>query len=690
MDKTKEIAMDNNIQNKNQLNNKEDNLSQFDLEGFAGETNGTGHPLETTMKQEPLPDKGKWGLQNMTAPTLDVDLYDKVKFIANELVTRGIDITTPYKEGWIHIGFALADGLGEAGRDLFHQISSVNAEYNYEECDKKYTSCLKGGSGQRTIHIGTFFKMAKDAGIALKGIARQGMVSATSANMPSANNMENIGKTSVSGILGNGMAHGAMAQVAQTYSTGYTFSDKVKMDNWAGIIQTVCKIHPDTVSRDKMILGVLNVVSGLMGGANGSAEEQSGIYGIYDGRRVFPSLFTIMYGTAATKKGDLIFCKLLARPVKLEMRRQYEAEKAQYDEDCAAYEAQGKGKGKGERGPSPKEPAFRDPFMPGNSSTSAVYRALDANGGWGMMFETEADTVANMIDSDYGDYSDFLRKVYHHETVSMTRVSEKLHIDIENPRLSVFITCTPGQLPHLFPSFENGLGSRFQFYSLPDDKVEFHDVFALSDEPLEDAYKQMGEELLPLYHALLERKGNPIQFVLSKAQQQEFLSTYREVLLEQFQMSGVGINAFVFRMALANFRYAMVLTALRRLSEWNKKDDLFPADERALVCDDRDFQAAMSIMGCLINHTARVYAVLAKENENPFANFGVKLKADELSIYQALPDGEFRTADFIALADTKNISKRTAQRMLGQMCNVYRIINPVRRGVYCKAYVKEE
>ena len=86
--------------------------------------------------------------------------------------------------------------------------------------------------------------------------------------------------------------------------------------------------------------------------------------------------------------------------------------------------------------------------MPGNSSSSAVYRALDANGGWGIMFETEADTVSNMLDSDYGHYSDLMRKAYHHETVSMNRVSDKIHIDIENPRLSVFM-CSGFLLLHL-------------------------------------------------------------------------------------------------------------------------------------------------------------------------------------------------------------------------------------------------
>lgn len=107
-----------------------------------------------------------------------------------------------------------------------------------------------------------------------------------------------------------------MAPVAQTISTGYTFSDKVNENDLPIWLHDIYKIHQDTVSRDKMLLGVLNVTSGLMGAANGSTEVQSGIYGIYDGRRVYLHLFTNIYGSAATKKGDLIFCKQLALPEK--------------------------------------------------------------------------------------------------------------------------------------------------------------------------------------------------------------------------------------------------------------------------------------------------------------------------------------------------------------------------------------
>ncbi len=664
--------------------NKADALSQFDLDAFASDN-------KAKNQQEALHSMDK-PLTPIIGETTSEETYQDVERAVNFLTEHHIDITTPYPE-WRDLGFALANGLGERGRELFHRLSQLNPEYDPKECDRKYTNFVKTNDGR--IQIGTFFYMAQEAGFDLSENARQrvrevqqqkGGVSATSATPPSANRMENIENNPILGDFEDDTPVGGVAEVAEKGHIGNTFSNKVKEENLPGFLKPIFQNHPDVVTRDKMLLGVLNVISGVMGGTNATVDAPSGIYGYYAGHVVYAPVYTLMYGSAATRKGDLLFSKLLVRPVRMEMRREYEAAKAKYEEELAAYEAQGKGRNKAERGPAPKEPPYTDPFLPGNSSSSAEYRAMDANGGWGIIFETEADTISNMLTTDFGDISDLWRKAYHHEPVSMSRVSEKLHIDIENPRLAIFITCTPGQIPALFPSFENGLGSRFQFYSLPDDKLEFMDVFAQSDNSLEDVYRQMGEELLPLYHALKERKGNPIQFVMSKAQQQEFCSTFQKVLVEKFHMLGGGINAFVYRTALTHFRYAMILTALRRLSEWNKVDDLFPEDERALVCDDRDFHTAMQIVGCLINHTARVYAVLAKENDNPFANRGLNIKPNELSVYKALPEGEFRTSDFLRVAQEKNIKKRTAERMLGTMCHDYGIIKPAdRQGVYWKA-----
>ncbi|UKK73080.1 DUF3987 domain-containing protein [Segatella bryantii] len=624
----------------------------------------------------------------------EADRLAEIQDVTRQLVDRGIDITAGYNN-WLKLGFALADGLGEDGREIYHQLSQLNDEYDTAECDRQYTHCLHGrGQG---ITVNTFFQMAKEAGIDLSQVAREQMrthqVNAISANVPSAKRIEKVEKSTILGTLEEQVPRGTMAQVAQTHAKtpiGFTFSDKLKRDDLDDITGAIYDLHHDEPEKcDAMILGALNVISGLMGGANGTPEHRSGVYGIYDGRRVYAPLYNIIYSGAGNGKGNLMFNKELAYQVKKEMRSAYDAEKSKYDQAMAEWES----KSKKDRGDAPREPVYRDPFVPGNSSSSAVYRALDANGGWGLMFETEADTVSSMIDSDYGNYSDLMRKAHHHETLSMNRVTEKVHIDIDEPRLSIFLTCTPGQLPSLFPSFENGLGSRFLFYNLPDEEVSFHDVFALRESPLEDTYKQLGDKLLPLYHALQSRADHPIQFMLSAAQQREFLRTYQQLLVEQYGMQGKGIRAFVFRIALESFRYAMILTTLRRLSEWaasfgpSTDHEIFRDDENALICDDRDFRTVKTIVGCLVNHTARVYAVMAKEDDNPFALHGKKLSADERRLYKALPEGDFPTADAIDTAKHLQISQRTAQRMLSRFCNVYRIIDPVKRGVYNKPAV---
>lgn len=626
--------------------------------------------------------------------------------IVNELAARHIDITETYKQ-WVSVAFALISEFGEQGREMFHMLSRQNSRYQYEESDRKFSSCLKShGSG---ITIKTIFHLAKEAGVELANHEnylheerRTGTTTTTSTTSPTGVvNNENIEKSTVLGCFNENVGVSDLSYFPSEphFSvTGYTFSDKLPLEDLPAFLAPIYEVHDNSMDRDKMLLGALNIISGLMGGANGTADCHCGIYGLYDARRVYAPLYNIVYGAAGSSKGEIAFCKRIAAPVKQEMRRQYEYEKQQYEQQMAQYEAQGKGKAKAVRGEAPKEPPYRDPFVPGNSSSSAVYRAMDANGGWGMMFETEADTVSAMIASDYGNYSDLMRKAHHHEPISMNRVTDRIHIDIDEPKLSVFLTCTPGQLSALFTasSFENGLGSRILFYEMPEEKATFHDVFARKDEPLEETYRRMGDAFLPLYHELRERKDSPLQFVMSSAQQQQFLAAFGSMLHEQNGMLGSGITAFIYRLALEGFRYAMVLTALRRLSEWTaipvtqKEGGIFRPDERALVCDDRDFRSAMTIVGSLVNHTTRVYAVLAKENDNPFAKIGVSLSVEEQRVYRSLPETEFRTSDFKAVTQPMGIHPRSAERMLSKFCNVYRIISPVRYGFYRKVMLRKD
>lgn len=631
--------------------------------------------IDTSKYVEPVAKVASTYSTNAVSGTYQASIYEVSDKIISRIEQSGIFFTEGSRNDFV-LRFALAAnkyGVSQSETENFCTTNFSQSDFK----DSEILATIRSAYSKTNEH-GTF--------------------SATSAITPNANNTEKVGKSTDLGVLESGMAVGGLAEVAENTScqgNGYTFSDKLEIDDLPDFFKPIFKHHGKEPAKcDAQLLGVLDVVSGVMGAANGTPEERSGIYGIYDGKRVFAPVYVDIFSGAGNDKGNLIFCKYLFHNIKAEMRRKYEGEKAAFDLEMAEWEATNKK----DRGPAPKEPVFRDPFVPGNSSSSAVYRAMDANDGWGVMFETEADTISNMIASDYGDYSDLMRKAHHHERATMNRVTEKLHIEIEEPRLAIFLTCTPGQLPALFPSFENGLGSRFLFYNIPDEDVHFHDVFAMTDTPLEDVYKKMGEDILPLYHAMLMRKNHPIQFVMSQSQQREFLATYSSILQEQFKMLGKGIRAFVFRMALECFRYAMILTAIRRLSDWQRtfnpsdpdQSGIFRDEENALVCDDRDFRTAMIIMGCLINHTARVYAVMSKEDDNPFALKGIKLKAEEVKVYNALPEGYFRTSDFIKVAVELNVTERTAQRMLGNFCSKYRIVNPVSRGVYNKPKRNEE
>lgn len=640
------------------MNNIINNNEEFDPKAWAYLNNNTEatEPQKMISSTESLP-------VNLLAQSEDIET--QVNAITKSISSRGIDITNGYTN-WLNLGFALADGLGEGGRSFYHNLSRLNSGYNSAECDKQYSACLH--SHRQGITIKTFFMMAKEAGINLSEVAHD--VCAKNANVSSFTNIQNDANSMDNADFGEIVPTNTMALLAQN-----TFSDKLRREDIPSYFWPVLDSQSDAVGRDKMLLGVCNIVSGIL---------PPSLYSIYDRRKIFAPLYTIIYGRFATSKGDLEAVKQLVMPMKREMRRKYEEEKAEYEEAKSLWES----KTKSDRGLEPKEPVLCSPFVTANSSASAVYRCMDANGGYGIMFETEADTLTNMLNkNEYGDYSDLLRKAHHHEAIAMVRVSDHINIEIDNPRLSVFLTCTGSQLPLLLPAnnVANGLASRFLFYALPDGKVEFRNVFEGSDTPIEDIYKDLGEKLLPLYHTLQMREDHPIQFIMSKAQQEEFVSSFDAVLREQFSMLGDGIQGFIFRIALECYRFAMIFSILRRLSDWNCEESIFEDDEQALICDDRDFQSAMTIINCLINHTGRVYAVLGNKDNDPFSKTLEQPSPEMKSFFKNLPDGrEFKTSEVVDIAAKANISERTAKRYLGDFVNKFLVLAHPKQGIYVK------
>ena len=98
------------------------------------------------------------------------DDREKILAVGQELLKMGANIADSYGD-WLRLGFALADGLGSEGRDLFHQLSAQSAKYNESQCEKKWQQCLARGNGRTTIK--TFYYMAQQAGVDLSEIGRR-------------------------------------------------------------------------------------------------------------------------------------------------------------------------------------------------------------------------------------------------------------------------------------------------------------------------------------------------------------------------------------------------------------------------------------------------------------------------------------------------------------------------------------
>jgi hypothetical protein len=113
----------------------------------------------------------------------------------------------------------------------------------------------------------------------------------------------------------------------------------------------------------------------------------------------------------------------------------------------------------------PQEPNYKILYIPANISSAMVIQHLKEGNERGIFCETEADSMGNTLKQDWGGYSDLLRKAFHHEPISYSRKTNKEFVEIDNPCLSVALSGTPGQVENLIKSSEDGLFSRFIFYS---------------------------------------------------------------------------------------------------------------------------------------------------------------------------------------------------------------------------------
>ena len=655
----------------------------FDPMAWASQNNASekkNEPQQTASAPVVNPD--------VSTPLPDGELA-KARATVEELIRLGANIADSYQDWW-ECGCALAE-LGPEGRDLFHQVSSQSPKYREGQCEKKWQECLAKRDGR--ITIATFYDMAKRAGVDLSAISRQyPSTEFTSKPQKPHGSAETDNQQTVEGVTNN---HSSNNQTINTnkkssdasrakteyigeetevlrFSFSRTFSQYINHDDLPVTIQRTLEGQQSAEEKDKTILADLDLL----------AIAQPNVYGIYGEKRVYTPFYLFILGMAGiSHKGAIDDIKHLLMPIERNMQKQYYAQLAEYKEQHAEWESKKSQRKRGDNsaGPEPEEPTFRSLFISADSSAAAFKQDLFNDGGRAMVFSTEADTLTQVLSQEWGQFTDILRQAFHHEDITSTRAKDKQHIIIEEPQLGLLVTCTPKQIIELLSpkQNENGTSSRDLFYCTKGN-MEWRDPFA-GKEPAADRYREIGESVKQMYDLLVRRRDNRIQILLTDEQKLAFNEHFKPLLPEQIGLYGVDFAAFIVRIALVAFRMMMVLTTLRNYEQGQLAD----TQQQAFICSDNDYQTAMTIIDCLVAHTAYVYTTLLRPaDDNQLAIQPMKPREQQLCL--ALPD-EFTTKQFEQTAKTLSIPLKTAQRYLGNLISRYQLIKRTSQGNYAKA-----
>jgi hypothetical protein len=440
-----------------------------------------------------------------------------------------------------------------------------------------------------------------------------------------------------------------------------TFSQNIRND-LPSIMQRIVADSTSDVDADILVLGSLTVFSACI----------PNVFGVYDRRQVFANLFLFVTARASAGKGRLSLCRHLAAPLHQALREKYKKQMKKYEELQAAYAANRKNS----LNVPPKEPPFLTLFVPANSTATVVYQTLAQNDGAGLLFETEGDTLANAFNSDLGNYSDGFRKAFHHESISYLRKKDHEYVEIVQPKFSAVLSGTPQQIFNLIPDAENGLFSRFVFYSMPTQLV-WHDMFACSSSIADEQFKQIGRDFYDFHKAFSKKR---VQFAFSRAQQNQFNEFFEATQLRFAQLFGDDIIASVRRLGLILFRFAMTLSVLRLIDGEPKSAKKGEKDLR-LVCADADFATALAMVKVLLQHTAAVFQILPRTVPSSRGRHQLT-DAVRQKFLAALPE-TFDRPTYLKIADSLNIYEKTAERYIGEFCKSGQLAHPA-NGQYLK------
>ena len=276
------------------------------------------------------------------------------------------------------------------------------------------------------------------------------------------------------------------------------------------------------------------------------------------------------------------------------------------------------------------------------------------------MYDTEIDGLVESNSGNLRSFTDYLRKAYEGEPLSLMRKTNRERVAVEEGKMSLLLSGTPGQFFKLIPDAENGLFSRvIPLVFKGSDK--WQNAYEPDQFDFECYFEELSLKVFS-YFQRLESLPESIKFELTKQQCISILIRQFSQRLDKIKnVVGIDGRATVLRLGAIVIKIAMILTTLRRL-ENNQLDNQYQ-------CDEQDFQAAMTITEVILNHVALTLKMMKNERiEHCY-------RGKKLDYFYALPDS-FSYAKSQQLAQEENVKLRTAQKWIYEFRNKGFLVNP--------------
>ena len=592
--------------------------------------------------------------------------------------TAGADIAPTYAE-YVQLAFAIATDCGEAGREFFHRLCRMSAKYQREHAERIFSNALTTRHGE--VHLGTAFHLAEMANVKLCNteVMNNRRNTENTENTPSKvlthahvyNKVENDEPDDSEELLNGSDPNQPLP----------TFPEA----DWPKILLLIMSYATSPTQRDVMLIGALTAIG---------ASMERYVRCPYAGKLQSPCLQSFIVAPSASGKGILSLIRLLVEPIHDEIRQQVATEVKAYKKEKAAYDVMGKERSKVEAPQMPKNRMFL--ISGNNTGTGILQNIMDAN-GTGLICETEADTISAAIGSEYGHWSDTLRKAFDHDRLSYNRRTDQEYREVKKSYLSVLLSGTPAQVKPLIPSTENGLFSRQLFYYM-------HGIWAWINQfesgeaDLEAIFTDIGLEWKKQLDLMKTHGVHTLR--LTDEQKQEFNTLFSDLFFRSGLANDNEMSSSIARLAVNTCRImaevAMIralecdqpyqfknssihlLTPDKEIATDNIKDGIITRWDVTITAED--FKAVLELVTPLYRHATHILSFLPSTEVKHRAN------ADRDALFEAMGN-QFTRAQLSEQATIMKIKPNTAFGWLNRLIRKGLFNNADDKGIYTRTHV---